>query len=103
MKRNPSIITSTVLILITSATLHRTADDSSTITNFGVGDIVRPPLQRLLFVGDSITYGVGVTEGSQNRYSTRVTQMLKRYYPEIKEINDGKRGRAFCQQAYNYP
>jgi lysophospholipase L1-like esterase len=102
MKQNPSIITSTVLILITSATLHCTADDSNTITNSGAGDIVGPPLQRLLFSGDSITYGVGVTGGGQNRYSTRVTQMLKRYYPEIKEINDGQSGRALCQQGDDY-
>ena len=54
-------------------------------------------IERLVFVGDSITCGVGAGDAA-NRYSTVTTKLLQERYPRITEINCGQSGRALCQQ-----
>jgi lysophospholipase L1-like esterase len=61
-----------------------------------------PTLRRLVFVGDSITCGVGVKNRNAERYSAVVTRLLQKKYPGIQEINLGKSGQALCQQPENY-
>lgn len=58
-------------------------------------------INRILFLGDSITCGVRVSQPAK-RYSSQVTKLLKTTNPNIKEINLGRSGRALCQQSKDY-
>ncbi len=55
---------------------------------------------KVLFIGDSITAGVGA--GSGNRYSTVTTRLLQEKHPNAVEVNQAQSGRALCQQAPGY-
>lgn len=59
-------------------------------------------LGRIVFVGDSISVGVGVTNRSTSRYSTVATRLLKQKHPDAHEINLAQSGRALCQQRPTY-
>ena len=59
-------------------------------------------VRRLVFVGDSITCGVGVKNRNAERYSAVATRLLQKKYAGIQEINLGKSGNALCQQPENY-
>lgn len=60
-------------------------------------------IERLVFIGDSITCGVGVRDKSSDRYSACVVRLLKAQHADVKEINLGKSGQALCQQKDDYP
>lgn len=55
-------------------------------------------LQRMVFVGDSITCGVGVTQPETDRFSACVIAHLQKDHPDLREINLGKSGQALSQQ-----
>lgn len=57
---------------------------------------------RIVFVGDSISAGVGVDDPSVSRYSTVATRLLKQRHPDAVEINLAQSGRALCQQGPTY-
>ena len=59
-------------------------------------------LNRIAFVGDSITAGVGVKSPKTDRYSTVATRLLQSRFPNLTEINLGRSGQALCQQRPNY-
>lgn len=59
-------------------------------------------LGRIVFVGDSITVGVGVKDLSQERYSSVATRLLSARNPGLVEVNLGQSGRALCQQGEGY-
>ncbi len=61
-----------------------------------------PALTRIVFLGDSITAGVGVTDRAKDRYATVTTRLLASTHPAITEINLGQSGRALCQQDDGY-
>ena len=61
-----------------------------------------PSLGKILFIGDSITAGVGVKDRANNRYSTVTTRILKEKYPDAVEVNLAQSGRALCQQDPGY-
>ena len=61
-----------------------------------------PSIGRLVFVGDSITCGVGVRDRASDRYSACATRLLKAEHPGVKEINLGKSGQALSQQRDDY-
>lgn len=61
-----------------------------------------PPLKRVLFLGDSITVGVGCSS-KEKRYSSIATELLRKDSPEIQEVNLGSSGAGLSQQAENYP
>ena len=52
-------------------------------------------LERVVFVGDSITVGVGISVNRESdRYSSVATRLLKEKHPDITEINCGASGGA---------
>ena len=57
---------------------------------------------RIVFIGDSITAGVGVSDQNTSRYSTVVTRLLQQKNPEAYEVNLALSGQALCQQAPSY-
>jgi lysophospholipase L1-like esterase len=59
-------------------------------------------LGRIVFVGDSISAGVGVSDKSTSKYSTIATRLLKEKHPDAHEINLAQSGRALCQQPPTY-
>ncbi|MEY2599741.1 MAG: hypothetical protein RLZZ142_2000 [Verrucomicrobiota bacterium] len=59
-------------------------------------------LDRIAFLGDSITAGVGVKAAKTDRYSTVATRLLQKRFPNLTEINLGRSGQALCQQKPNY-
>ncbi len=59
-------------------------------------------ITRIVFLGDSITAGVGVQDCAKERYSTVATRLLAGKHPGITEINLGQSGRALCQQEAGY-
>ena len=59
-------------------------------------------INRIAFLGDSITAGVGVKTPKTDRYSTVATRLLQSRFPGVIEINLGRSGRALCQQKSNY-
>jgi lysophospholipase L1-like esterase len=61
-----------------------------------------PAITRIVFLGDSITAGVGVQDCAKGRYSTVTTRLLADKYDAITEINLGQSGRALCQQDASY-
>jgi lysophospholipase L1-like esterase len=61
-----------------------------------------PSITRIVFLGDSITEGVGVKDKAKDRYSTVTTRLLGAKHPSITEINLGQSGRALCQQEAGY-
>ena len=61
-----------------------------------------PGITRIVFLGDSITEGVGVKEKAKDRYATVATRLLAGKHPGITEINLGQSGRALCQQEAGY-
>ena len=64
--------------------------------------IAKGPLARIIFIGDSITAGVGARNRDVTRYSTVATRLLKQKNPEAHEINLALSGQALCQQAPTY-
>ena len=60
------------------------------------------PTRRVVFLGDSITCGVG-TSSPSNRYSSVATALLRADFPGLVEINLGKSGQSLCQQGEDYP
>ena len=60
------------------------------------------PKQLVVVVGDSITCGVGVSAPS-NRFSTVLTDLLRKDRPTIVEVNQGRSGAALCMMPANYP
>ncbi|OGV73894.1 MAG: hypothetical protein A3K19_17550 [Lentisphaerae bacterium RIFOXYB12_FULL_65_16] len=62
-----------------------------------------PALKRVVFLGDSITVGVGVSNKEQKRYSSVAAALLRREFPALEEINLGSSGAGLSQQAENYP
>ena len=56
---------------------------------------------RVVFVGDSVTAGVGVSAPSL-RYSSRVVELLRGQGQAATEVNLGKSGQALCQQPEGY-
>lgn len=60
------------------------------------------PLSRIVFLGDSITVGVGVKDLGKERYSTVATRLLSNRHAGITEINLGQSGRALCHQSSGY-
>ena len=83
----------TTLLLLLVTALPLVAQDKGKV----------PSLGKILFIGDSITAGVGVKDRANNRYSTVTTRMLKEKYPDVVEVNLAQSGRALCQQKHNYP
>ncbi len=65
-------------------------------------DAAVAPGARVLFLGDSITAGVGVADRATQRYSTVVTRLLQAQFPGCVEVNLGRSGRALCQQDPDY-
>ena len=61
-----------------------------------------PGITRIVFLGDSITEGVGVKEKAKDRFATVATRLLAGKHPGITEINLGQSGRALCQQEAGY-
>jgi len=61
-----------------------------------------PAIMRIVFLGDSITAGIGVNDGAKERYATVATRLLAGKYAGITEINLGQSGRALCQQDSGY-
>ena len=59
-------------------------------------------INRIAFLGDSITAGVGVKSPKTDRYSTVATRLLQSRFPNLTEINLGRSGQALCQQKPNY-
>jgi lysophospholipase L1-like esterase len=59
-------------------------------------------LGRIVFIGDSISAGVGVSNRGASRYSTVTTRLLKQKHPDAHEINLAQSGRALCQQRSSY-
>lgn len=60
------------------------------------------PIQRMVFVGDSITVGVGVKNMKKDRYAALTVEALKTDFPQITEINLGRSAQALCQQPDDY-
>ncbi|MEK0446468.1 MAG: hypothetical protein RLZZ399_1789 [Verrucomicrobiota bacterium] len=60
-----------------------------------------PALERIAFLGDSITSGVGV-KSQAYRYSTVATRLLQERFPNLTEINLGRSGQALSSQKPNY-
>ena len=59
----------------------------------------KPSLERLVFVGDSITVGVGISVNREiDRYSSTVIRYLKSKHPNLIEINLGASGQALCDR-----
>ena len=59
-------------------------------------------INRIAFLGDSITAGVGVKAPKTDRYSTVATRLLQSRFPNLTEINLGRSGQALCQQKPSY-
>ena len=78
----------------------------ATTTTFQLGiqaqDKPEHSLGKVLFIGDSITAGVGVKDRANNRYSTATIRLLKEKHPEAEEVNLAQSGRALCQQRTGY-
>lgn len=88
MSKRSSVFATTAIMLVCAA-VRLDAVESGTPRNTSV--------ERIVFVGDSITCGVGAGNAS-NRYSTVTTRLLKERFPGIIEVNCGQSGRALCQQ-----
>lgn len=61
-----------------------------------------PAISRIVYLGDSITVGVGVNDAASERYSTVATRLLANKHAGITEINLGQSSRALCQQDAGY-
>lgn len=59
-------------------------------------------VSRVLFLGDSITAGVGVNDRATERYSAVTTRLLQERFPGCIEVNLGQSGRALCEQDADY-
>lgn len=59
-------------------------------------------LGNVVFIGDSITAGVGVRDRKTSRYSTVTTRLLREKHPDVQEVNLAQSGRALCQQGAGY-
>jgi len=74
-------------------------------SSYGKPAEAQPPIQslgKIVFIGDSITAGVGVKDRPNYRYSTVTTRLLKEKHPDVVEINLAQSGRALCQQRPDY-
>ena len=59
------------------------------------GSQAQPAIERLVFTGDSITVGVGISaDRDKNRYSSTAVRLLQEKNPQIVEINLGASGQA---------
>lgn len=67
-----------------------------------VAEASRPAITRIVFLGDSITVGVGVKDRAKERYATVATRLLAGTHSGITEVNLGQSGRALCQQNEGY-
>jgi len=61
-----------------------------------------PVISRIVYLGDSITEGIGVNDAATERYSTVATRLLANQHAGITEINLGQSSRALCQQDAGY-
>jgi lysophospholipase L1-like esterase len=81
-----------LLVMQTVVTLAQTPETSAS----------DPAIIRIVFLGDSITEGIGVQEKARDRYATVATRLLAGKHPGITGINLGQSGRALCQQEAGY-
>jgi acyl-CoA thioesterase I len=75
---------------------------STLLAQNGNSTNINGSLGRIVFIGDSISAGVGVDDRSVFRYSTVATRLLKQRHPGALEINLAQSGRALCQQGSAY-
>lgn len=61
-----------------------------------------PVITRIVYLGDSITVGVGVNDAATERYSSVATRLLASKHAGITEVNLGQSSRALCQQNADY-
>lgn len=59
-------------------------------------------IKRLVFVGDSITCGIGVKNRDSDRYPALTVKLLQKKFPKITEINLGQSGYALGMQSATY-
>jgi acyl-CoA thioesterase I len=72
------------------------------VCSFGQDQPTTPsPEKRLVVVGDSITVGVGASSPA-HRYSTVLTDLLRREDSQIVEVNLGGSGGSLSQQSADY-
>jgi sialate O-acetylesterase len=90
-------------MLVSCGVLSAGEDDKPVAQKPGVvAGISTGNLECVVFVGDSITCGVGVKDREADRYSTVTTRLLQERWPGVAEVNLGKSGNALCQQPQDY-